>query len=99
MGWTGRFVERFEDGNLAQAGNVHLDCQPPHILFDVVAVERDLLKATHVNLRSNGEEFRLKIKVDRHGEFVELAQKTMYERLFNKPAVTFRISPFKGERF
>jgi hypothetical protein len=97
MGISGRPVKSFDDANLACCTGINLDAGYRHVFFDVVKHEQH--GKVHLKSHWDGSLFEFEIENDRYGEFVRITQKSPYSALWGDKAETFRIEPFKGERF
>ena len=94
MGVSGKYISEFNRANIASCEDVHLDCAPKHVFFDVITcVDGEVgLKSHH-----DGTVFVLTIKRDTHGDYAERKQKTDYDELLRREGKMYKIRPMLGE--
>ena len=95
MGVSGKYISEFNRANIASCEDVHLDCAPKHVFFDVIECKDDQVK-----LKSHWDSslFTLKIKRDTHGDYASMKQKTDWDDMTGRNGKYYKIRPMFGER-
>jgi hypothetical protein len=96
MGISGKYVESFDNADLACVADLHLNSDYPHFFFTVKEVTSDRVRLMS---HRNGEEmwFNREHK-DEKNEFVVIKMMSSFERMVGRSPTMFKIYPMKEEK-
>ncbi len=92
MGVRGQFVKTFAEATHAVPNGMHMGADYPFMICTAEVVGK------LVRIKCGSHEETLKIRKEVGGrEYCQLAQRSTYETLFNRPPKMYRFFPFKDQ--